>query len=235
MRNRFYVANGLATDSTVELAGEEFHHAIRVHRSAVNEEVELFDGKSHAFLGRIESITKASATIRVLEPMPARESPLHITLALALIQPDRYELVLQKATELGVARFQPLISERTETRPERIAGRLERWRKIILEATKQSGRATVPVLESPRDLDRILSEQSEKLMFDGETEPSPPPGAMSSAILLIGPEGGWSPRETERARQAGCHFQSLGPRRLRAETAAIAALTVVGARYGDLA
>ena len=234
MRNRFYVAEGLVAGATVELSGEEFHHAVRVHRSAVHDEVELFDGKGIAFLGRIESITNASAVIRVLTAAPSRESPLRITLASSLIQPDRFEIVLQKGTELGVARFLPVITERIELRLERAAGKLDRWRRIILEAAKQSGRSFLPILDSPQELQAVLREETERLFFDADAEPSPWPESLGAVILLIGPEGGWSPGEIDQARDAGCRFQTLGPRRLRAETAAVTAVSLVGTRFGDL-
>lgn len=219
--------------SIVELIGAEFHHAVRVHRSQLGEEVELFDGKGHAFLGRIESIANSSASITILDALESRESDLAIHLALALIQPERFEMALQKATELGVRRFIPLITERTEVRGDRIAGKMDRWRKIILEGVKQSGRASLPDIDTPVEFTDAVRSHGPRIIFDAD---SPPDDLQtpSAVTLFIGPEGGWTPGELDLARRRGCSFQSLGPRRLRAETAAIAAVTLIGVRFGDL-
>jgi 16S rRNA (uracil1498-N3)-methyltransferase len=233
VRNRFYVPAGLRVGETTDLTGDEFHHAVRVHRSRVGEEVELFDGRGSAFLGRIDAIGRDSATVAVLGSVPARDSKLSVDLGLALIQPERFELVLQKGTELGVRRFLPLITDRAEIKPERLTGKLDRLRKIILEATKQSGRATLPILEEPVPFHKALQSPGVHIMFDTDEEPTETPSRAEHLLLLIGPEGGWSEEELARARQAGAAFQRLGPRRLRAETAAIAAVTWAGIAFGD--
>jgi 16S rRNA (uracil1498-N3)-methyltransferase len=154
---------------------------------------------------------------------------------MAVIQLEKFELVLQKATELGVTTFIPLVTERVELRPERYANKTERWNKIVFEAVKQCGRAIVPNIEAAQTFDEILTKSGTKLLFDADGEPptanrQPPTGL----TILIGPEGGWSDDELRRARDAGVLIERLGPRRLRAETAAIAAVSVVASRFGDL-
>ena len=234
MRNRFYVPEGLRLDGVVELTGEEFHHAVRVHRSRLGDPVELFDGLGTAFEGRIDAIGKTSASVTITGRADHRESPLQITLAVALIHPDRFELVLQKGTELGVTRFMPLVTERVEVSSERATQKLDRWRKIILEATKQSGRAALPRIDEPVGFDKVLENPGSRILFDAEGQNDELPGHDRGLTVMIGPEGGWSPAEIEKARQAGCMFRRLGPRRLRAETAAIAALTQIASYLGDL-
>ena len=227
------VAAGLRSGSSIELTGDEFHHAVRVHRSRAGEEIEVFDGKGHAFLGRIESIAKSSASVTILDPLESREPAIAIYLGLALIQPDRFEMTLQKATELGVRRFTPIVTERTEFRTDRVAGRMDRWRKVILEAVKQSGRASLPDIDSPVEFREAVMRSGLRVVFDPDTPPNDLTAA-SPVTLFIGPEGGWTPTELDLARQQGCLFHTLGPRRLRAETAAIAAVTLIGVTFGDI-
>jgi 16S rRNA (uracil1498-N3)-methyltransferase len=234
MRNRFYYPAAMRSGDSVELGGEEFHHAVRVHRSRAGEEVELFDGRGKGFVGRIDTIGKTSARIEILDPAPSRELTLELTLCLALIQPDKFELVLQKGTELGVHRFVPLITDRAEVRPERLNPKRERWEKLVLEAAKQSGRASLPALDGPQTFASAVHRDSLRIVFDAEAEPTPLPPTVESLSLFIGPEGGWSDEELALASEAGCAFRRLGPRRLRAETAAIAAVTMAATRFGDL-
>lgn len=197
--------------------------------------MELFDRAGNAARGIVESIGRDSAVIAVKEPVPSRESPLAIHLAMAVIQLEKFELVLQKGTELGVKTFIPLVTERVELRPERYANKTERWNKIVFEAVKQCGRAVVPKIEAPATFEDILEQNGEKLLFDADAGPptanrQPP----TDLTILIGPEGGWSEDELRSARDHGVVFERLGPRRLRAETAAIAAVSVIAARFGDL-
>ncbi len=158
----------------------------------------------------------------VLEP---REPRLLLEIALALIQPDKFELVLQKATELGAASFLPITTERTEVRAERVAGKEDRWRKILLEAAKQSGRLVVPKLAAPEAFEVALARPGVNVLLDPAGAAAPPPG--DSLRLFIGPEGGWSNPELARAAAMGAASWSLGPLRLRAETAAIAGVATV--------
>jgi 16S rRNA (uracil1498-N3)-methyltransferase len=140
---------------------------------------------------------------------------------------------LQKATELGVRSIIPIVSERVEIRAERYRGKAERWRKIVFEAVKQSGRSVIPLIEEPAPFEEIVKRDGEKIIFDADAEPATwQPG--NSATLFIGPEGGWSENELRLAREHGCAFERLGVRRLRAETAAIVATALVAARSGDI-
>ena len=231
MRHRIFVD---ALEPHVIVTGDEFHHSIRVVRARVGEEVELFDRAGNAAKGIVESIERDRATIQTGEPLPSRESPLAIHLAMAIIQLEKFELVLQKGTELGVKTFLPLVTEHVELRPERYANKQERWDKIVFEAVKQCGRAIVPKIESPIAFEELITQPGDKLLFDAEA-PSPGTGQrFTDLTLLIGPEGGWAPNELLRARENNVRFERLGPRRLRAETAAIAAVSVVASRFGDL-
>lgn len=226
MRHRIYTPEPL--EGAVRIGGEEFHHAARVVRVREGEEVELFDGAGQAAGGIVESIGKDELIVRAGNPIEPRESPIALDLAMAIIQLDKFELVLQKATELGARSIIPMITDRVEVRPERYRGRHERWEKIIFEATKQSGRAVIPKLEAPTPFDDLMPREN-KILFDADAPATSPAG--NPATLLIGPEGGWSDREIQTAREHGATFAQLGPRRLRAETAAIVACALLNDRF----
>ena len=230
VRHRIFVD---AISPEVTVTGDEFHHSVRVVRLRIGEEVELFDRAGNAARGTVQSLDRDRAVIAAGEPLPSRESPLAVHLAMAVIQLEKFELVLQKATELGVRSIIPMMTERVELRPERYANKRERWEKIVFEAVKQSGRAAVPRIDEPQPFAQIAGRSGARILFDADAEPSTI-DRLDDVTLLIGPEGGWSDEELRHARDAGCLFQRLGPRRLRAETAAIAALSVITSRFGDL-
>ena len=230
MRHRIFVD---LIEPHVTVTGDEFHHSIRVVRARAGEEVELFDRAGNAARGVVEAIERDQAIVAVTESLSSRESPLSLHLAMAVIQLEKFELVLQKATELGVKSFIPLVTERVELRPERYANKMERWNKIVFEAVKQCGRSMIPKIEEPASFDAIVKRSGTKILFDADAEASLTQG-LQEATLLIGPEGGWSEDELRSARSHEVLFERLGPRRLRAETAAIVAVSVIAARFGDL-
>lgn len=225
MRNRFFVDGDLASGAVVALQDDERHHA-RVLRVREGEEVEVFNGRGDSFVAVYES----ADNIRITQRTASREPRTAIHLAMSIIQIDKFELVLQKATELGVRSIIPLITERIEVRPERYGGKDERWRKIIFEAVKQSGRAVIPTLEAAARFEEVVARSGAKIMFDADAESTTAGPPDNPTIVLIGPEGGWSDDELRMARDRQCIFQTLGPRRLRAETAAIAATAILAAR-----
>ena len=234
MRHRIFATKPIAAGAEVVVDGEEFHHAVRVARVKEGEEVEVFDGRGALAAGTVKSVGRDHVVVQVDREVASRETRVAIHLAAAIIQLERFELVLQKATELGVRSIIPLVSDRVEIRAERYRGKAERWEKIVFEAVKQSGRAVLPVLEPATTFAELVKRDVPKIIFDADEEPDPVPPRGSEVLLLVGPEGGWSEEEIALARQNGCAFQRLGPRRLRAETAAIAATVVVSARHGDI-
>jgi len=229
MKHRFFVPHVLAAGAVVALEGDELHHA-RVVRVRDGEEVEVFDGRGGAWIAAARELP----SVELLRPVDVdREPRVALHLAMAIINLDKFELVLQKATELGARSIVPLVTARIEVRAERYRGKGERWQKIVFEAVKQSGRARVPVIEEPAAFDDVVRRAGTKILFDADAEPSPPPH-FDAATLFVGPEGGWSDDELRLARENGCAFARLGARRLRAETAAIVATALVAARAGDL-
>ena len=181
--------------------------------------------------------------VRLAGPVAARsESPLRLVLALSPLKGDRMELVIQKATELGVAAVWPVVTIRTDAaaRPALKGSRQERWDKVASGAAEQCGRAVVPEVAATTTLPRLLAEPfsgSKLALLEHAGHPplprqGPPPAA---ALLLVGPAGGFEDSETAAILAAGFTPVGLGPRILRAETAAIAAVTALQVLWGDLA
>lgn len=225
MKHRFFVPHVLAAGAVVALEGNELHHA-RVVRVREGEEIEVFDGRGGAWI----AVARELPSVELLRTVDVdREPRVALHLAMAIINLDKFELVLQKATELGVRSIVPLVTERIEVRAERYRGKGERWQKIVFEAVKQSGRARVPVIEAPATFADVVHRGGTKIVFDADTAPSRQ-ASFEEATLFVGPEGGWSEDELRIASEHGCVFARLGPRRLRAETAAIVAM----ARFVDL-
>jgi 16S rRNA (uracil1498-N3)-methyltransferase len=230
MHHRIFID---AIQPAVTVGGDEFHHSIRVVRVREGEEVEVFDRAGKMAKATVATIANDHAVLHVGDEVESRESPLQLTLAMSIIQLEKFELVLQKATELGVHAIIPLITDRIELRAERYAGKADRWQRILFEAVKQSGRSVVPAIESPATFDDVIARDGTKIVFDADVSPSTAQ-PRNRVTTFIGPEGGFSQRELDLARQQKAIFQRLGPRRLRAETAAIVAVTIVAARFGDL-
>ena len=244
----------------VALSREESAHLSNVLRLREGTEVFVFDGEGHEFLCVVEPEPKRGARERVLrvvglaEP-PHKESPLALTLAPAMLKGEKFDLVVQKATELGVSRIVPVETERAEVRlppggPEEPAAakRVARWRRIAVEAAKQTGRARVPQVRAPIHLTTLLSEVAHdldgaeelRLIFSerdgrGLAETLGATGdEMRRVTALVGPEGGWEDAELEQATAAGWHAVTLGGRTLRAETASIVAAALLQHLCGDL-
>ena len=227
MKHRFFIDADLLPDSAVLLNRDERHHA-HVVRVREGEEVEVFNGRGKSFIAKY-----SSEQLQLTVPAPDREARIDLHLAMAIINLDKFDLVLQKATELGVRSILPLVTDRVEIRAERYRGKAERWRKIVFEAVKQSGRSVIPAVHEPVDFDDAIRREGLKIVFDADAAKTSWPAA-TAATLFIGPEGGWTEREIQAAREHGCAFERLGIRRLRAETAAITATALIAARCADI-
>ena len=233
MRRRFFVdevRNGVA-----EIAGEEARHLTRVLRVEPGQRYEISDNRN-VYLAAIESARKESVVFRTLEKLPAAAPTARLVLYASLIKFDRFEWIVEKATELGVSAIVPLEATRSERGLERAAGkRLERWRRIVLEASQQSRRAHLPEISEPIPLAEALARPATHRYALDESGDAQPllgafpavRGAEDTVAILTGPEGGWTDGERASFRSAGWTPVSLGSLILRAETAAIAALAVV--------
>ena len=260
-RRRFYAPPScFAPDgASLVLPVEESRHLCDVLRLRAGDEAFVFDGEGAEFRCVVRDVggrkarkqTEATA-LEVCERVePLRpESPLNLTLAVALLKGEKFDLVVQKATELGVTFIVPISTKRSDVRPrdgrEESLGvkRVERWRRLALEAAKQSGRARVPAIEAPVELARLFEaepEEGELLLMFSERDGRPLAAiacekaeAPSELTALVGPEGGWEMEEIDAARERGWEVVTLGGRTLRAETAAITVCVLLQHIYGDL-
>lgn len=251
-RRRFHAPPSAfnSTLDSVTLASEEARHLRDVLRLKPGDEVFVFDGVGKEFHCSVEESRRDTAQLRIIaEVEPARsESPLELTLAVALLKGEKFDLVVQKATELGVSRVVPVATKLADIRlrdESDAAKRVARWQRIALEAAKQSGRAVVPQISEPVSFESLLENSSGEpemscLMFserDGQSLPEAMrllPAKVSRLTALVGSEGGWTNEELDAARQAGWAIVTLGGRTLRAETAAIAVAVLLQHIAGDL-
>ncbi|MBA3514273.1 MAG: 16S rRNA (uracil(1498)-N(3))-methyltransferase [Pyrinomonadaceae bacterium] len=250
-RRRFYASpEAFSSDlKSLALQAEEARHLRDVLRLRGGDRVQVFDGAGKEFVCTIEESRKDTARLRVLaEVAPARpESPLQLTLAVALLKSDKFDLVVQKATELGVARVVPVATKLADIRLRNDSDankRVERWQRIAMEASKQSGRAVVPEVTHPISLAGLLQASDatgqRRLVFserNGQSllEMKDIQDANQYQITaLIGSEGGWTDEELTLARANSWGVVTLGGRTLRAETAAITAAVLLQHLYGDL-
>ena len=240
---RCHVALPLATGATVVLPESAAAHLVRVLRLREGDECLLFNGDGHDYGARITSAGKREVTVLILSALRIdNESPLRITLVQGIARGEKMDLILQKATELGVAGVVPVLAERTEVKldAERTGKRMAHWCSVIVSACEQSGRAQLPALAPPATLAAaagVLHGIALKLILDPGGEhllSSLLAPADHQLAIAIGPEGGWSPRDRERLRAAGFTGLRLGPRVLRTETAGLAAIAALQSRFGDL-
>jgi len=238
---RFHVEE-VAPGARVELPEWSAHHAREVLRLRAGDTVRLFDGRGAEYEATLDRVTRREVHARILSAVtPRPESPLRVVLALSPLKGDRMELVVQKATELGVAAIRPVILVRTDAaaRPALKGTRQERWDKVAAGAAEQCGRAVVPEVHPTVTLDQLMAEPFEGrrllLLETGATRPLGAGDAVPrQVLLLVGPAGGFDPLEVERLQASGFEAVSLGPRILRSETAAVAAVAVAQALWGDL-
>ncbi|HEY0727827.1 MAG TPA: 16S rRNA (uracil(1498)-N(3))-methyltransferase [Pyrinomonadaceae bacterium] len=238
-RRRFYAPPSAFnfTKRTVTLTADEARHLREVLRLKPGDEVSVFDGAGKEFRARVAQARREFAELDLDEEIaPARpESPLQIELAVALLKGEKFDLVVQKATELGVTKIIPLTTKHADIklRDESDANkRVARWQRIALEAAKQCGRGIVPEVTAPNSFKSVLKNPC--LLFSEKGGHGLTQIDTDSVTAIIGSEGGWSDEEIEQARDAGAQIVTLGGRILRAETAAITAATLLQHRFGDL-
>ncbi|MFB3828740.1 MAG: 16S rRNA (uracil(1498)-N(3))-methyltransferase [Bryobacteraceae bacterium] len=227
-RRRFYVEH--VRGGEAELAGDEARRLSRVLRAEAGQRFEISDGRA-AYLAEVASVSKARVGFRVLEELPAREPAAAVTLLASLVKFDRFEWVIEKATELGVEEIVPVEAERSEKGLlEAARKRVERWRRIAFESGQQSRRLGPPRIADPRRLAECLHGPGARYFLEEEPGAAPLARAAEAGgefALAVGPEGGWTETERMRFGAAGWQPVSLGPFILRAETAAMAALAVL--------
>lgn len=238
---RLYTAQALATGATVNVEGQSAHHVTHVLRMRIGTALRVFDGQGHEYHATLTATGRNHITLEVGETVPGEcESPLRIHLAQGIARHDRMDLILQKAVELGVHTLQPLWLQRSQSRlkGERLDKRLAHWQGIIINACEQCGRNTLPALLPPSGLPEWLATvpaTALKLLLQPGSDRTLQTLARPAGdvVLLVGPEGGLDEHEQALAGSAGFSGIRLGPRILRTETAALAAVSGMQTLWGD--
>ncbi|WP_116368392.1 16S rRNA (uracil(1498)-N(3))-methyltransferase [Parahaliea mediterranea] len=237
---RIYTEQALAAGQSLSLESGPATHVARVLRMTAGDALVLFNGNGADYPATITSAGKKSVEVSIGAPTDnATESPLVVELGIGISRGDRMDWVLQKATELGVSAVVPLFTERCEVKlkGERADKKHQHWRQVMISACEQSGRSRLPHLAAPTSLAHWLATCSAERRFvlhhrAGTTGEGATP---ASVALAVGPEGGLSEAEIIACESAGFEALALGPRVLRTETAPLAALAIVQARWGDMA
>lgn len=238
--HRFFAPALDPGDDVVALPRDEAEHLTRVLRLSSGDAVRVFDGRGHEFLAQVTSAARRDVRVQIQARVdPAAESAVATTLVQAVLKGDKMDEVVRDAVMLGVAAIQPVITTRAETTVAALirGARVERWRRVALASVKQSGRAVLPEIRMPLAFVDWLGERRPPvtLML---VEPAADAGAESlaalrgipvplEAALVVGPEGGWVETEWTAARAGGLRLMTLGPRTLRADAVAVAALSVL--------
>lgn len=235
---RFYAPPENFKNENVFLSEEETRHLRDVLRLREAEKVRVFDGENREFICEIEKIEKRQTVLKIVEEISSSstESNLNLTFAVALLKGEKFDLVVQKSVELGVKKFVPLITKRCDVKIKDAEKKLERLKKIALEACKQSGRAGLMKIEPPIEFEKFIEKtEGAKILFAERG------GADFSELwvennltAIVGPEGGFEDSEIEAAKANDFQIVTFGGRILRAETAAISFAAILQHRFGDL-
>jgi 16S rRNA (uracil1498-N3)-methyltransferase len=231
---RFYAPDLDPDDGSARLSPEESHHLVRVLRLVRGDQVAVFDGRGIEWRARVEQASRDAARLSLVEPVPTRAPKVAISLVQAVLKSESMEDVIRDATMAGVAAIEPILAARTAVKSSALRSATERWRRVALASAKQCGMATLPVIHEIVRLDQwlppTLPEHSYLLIEPGaaatevttvrQLAMAPVPDA---ALLLVGPEGGWTVDERDAAIAAGARPLSLGPMTLRASTVGLAA------------
>ena len=240
---RVFVSSALREGAIVELPPETASHVAKVLRARAGDALVLFGGDGLEFTGEIQSVRGSRVAVSLGAARAVdRESPLEVTLVQCIPRGDRMDFIVQKATELGVRRIVPLLCQRSVVRlgDGQAESKAAHWRAVAVSACEQCGRNRIPTIDTPRQLVAYLGEDAPaaalRLVMEPDSVPGPGfQGVPGAAVeVAIGPEGGFSAEELDAFGVAGFRRLKLGPRILRTETAAIAALAWLQSRLGDM-
>lgn len=239
---RFYIAQPLQVGCELVLPSDLHRHAIQVLRLRVDDDLILFNGEGGEYLATLRVVKKRTATLTVISfDNVDRESPLITTLALAMIKPDKMDFALQKAVEMGVNFIQPLYTKRSvvKLKANRQDKKIAHWQGIISAACEQSGRTLIPHISAPATLESWLSHETTALRLVMLPDHYPLMKSLASiekkhVTLIVGPEGGFTEQEVDFLLSSDVTGIQFGARILRAETAAIAGLSLCQQQWGDL-
>jgi 16S rRNA (uracil1498-N3)-methyltransferase len=238
---RFFVPPESLHDDQVTIGGDTHHHLHNVLRTRPGSTLTLLDGQGLCCEVELQTINKHEATARVLRRWQDEERALPITLLQAVPKGDKFDLILQKGTELGVRCFQPVKTAHAVPQVDsaRMTRREQRWVRIATEAARQCRRSVLPRVNPVQPLAEVITEQSDDLrivLWEAGSVPLAdvlPEEKPSGVRLLVGPEGGFSAEELNKISAAGFRAAHLGPRVLRTETAGLAATAILQYLYGD--
>lgn len=242
--HRFYHSNPLDLNQIIILDEFSSHHALRVMRVKVDDFLVLFNGDGFEYRGRVSDINKKTINVEILSKEKNNsESPININLFQSISSNEKMDMVIQKATELGVSSIQPIFTSRSTIKLslDRTKKRVIHWKQVSISACEQSGRSKIPTIKSPIVFDQIaerITTNSLNLLLhpDNLEESSNLPNEYSGDInIFIGPEGGFSQDEVLLLKKQNCINIQLGPRILRTETAPLAIIAILQYKYGDFA
>ncbi len=248
MTRRFYIEPGTLAADVVSIKGALAHRLTKVLRLHAGDEVRLFDGAGTDVVVRLDDVRERAITCTVLERVPGPlESPTAVHLYQSITKGERFEWLVEKATEIGVARVTPLVTARAVVKTAAEGNRIDRWRRIAVEAAEQCGRSRVPDIDAPMSFAEAVQAAPGIVLLPYESADHLAPSvatvlndridelyASAAVSVLIGPEGGYEPEEVERATAAGAAIVTLGERVLRSETAGLVAVTLVMQACGQL-
>jgi 16S rRNA (uracil1498-N3)-methyltransferase len=233
-----------SADRVVSLSTADAHHLTRVLRASVGDEVHVFDGHGREWTGRLAGLTGSAASVEIAhEVTPAAEPHVRLTLAIGLLKGDQMDSVVRDATMLGAFAIVPMSTAHVAVpaRARKSTTALERWRRVAVASAKQCGRAVVPDVTAVTPFEDVLGSAPEvpkfmcvepSLAVDGLGKAGAATVRPIAAVVLVGPEGGWSKGEVEHARAVGVSLIHLGPRTLRAETVPTVVLTALWTVWG---
>ena len=242
--HRFYHSNPLGLNQIITLDEFASHHALRVMRVKVDDFLILFNGDGFEYRGRVSDINKKTINVEILSKEKNNsESPININLFQSISSNEKMDMVIQKATELGVSSIQPIFTSRSTIKLslDRTKKRLIHWKQVSISACEQSGRSKIPTIKPPIEFDQIsegIKTNSLNLLLhpDNLEESSNLPNEYSGDInVFIGPEGGFSQDEVLLLKKQNCINIQLGPRIMRTETAPLAIIAILQFKYGDFA
>ena len=244
---RFFVQSIDENKPTVSLSGSEAKHIKNVLRLKPGDMIRLFDGSGSEYDAVIRHLSTAKTELVMARKLAATtESFIQLMVAQGFLRQKKMDALVRQLSELGMTRWIPFFSKRSVPRPDkkRLAARLQRWQKIVQESFKQCGRSILPEISPPVSFEEVLALGQactlKYIFWENESRPLPQKSGIRSPkngyriIIVLGPEGGFTPQEIEKAKDCGFEVAGLGPRILRAETATLAACTLMQYLYGDL-
>jgi len=242
----FFIENGRSVGSTFVITGSDARHIKTVLRLKSGDKIGLFDGKGFEYEAEIVDVSTGRVTVAVIRRFPSTaESPVQITVAQGFLKEKKMDGLVRQLSELGITKWIPFIAERSISRPDKkqLSARTNRWEKISKEAVKQCKRGCIMEIGDTVSFEEILnlSQAADLKIIFWEDELQPlntelpgPDDKINKIYVLLGPEGGFTEQEIERARARGFVTASLGPRILRAETATITACVLLQHLFGDM-